>query len=196
MIEEFDAQKDEKIIFAIMKETRNLNKKDIDGNNPLLFSLIHGHANIAVKLIEAGADIYVANKQGKSAIELIIKKQSLTLIKALIAKGFDFNTVNGKKQSILHQAIDTFDNTKDDKAIFAIIKESHNLNHQDIYGNNPLLVSLLLGHENIALKLIEAGADIFVLNAQGQSVIELAVKQNSLSLIHALMARGADLNIS
>ena len=101
----------------------------------------------------------MVNAQGQSVIELAVKQHSLSLIQALIARGVDFNTVNGKGQSRLHRAIATFDEKKDDKAIFAIIKETHNLNHQDIHGDTPLLLSLHLGHVKIAIKLIEAGAD-------------------------------------
>ena len=113
----------------------------------------------------------------------------LTLI-----EGANVSVVNAKGQTPLHQAIVAFDGEKDDKALFAIMEQTNDLDHQDIEGNNPLLVSLIHGHINIAIKLIGKGADIFVVNAQGQSVIELTLDLHSLPMINALIERGFDFN--
>ena len=70
------------------------------------------------------------------------------------------------------------------------IKEGANLNCRDRSARTPLITALQLGYNDIALALIQAGADVSISDCNGKAPIHYA----NADLIPALVKAGADIN--
>ncbi len=108
------------------------------GSTPLLLAVYLGHLPNAWKVIQlllkAGANPYVKNWKGQSALTLAASQNDLNTVQLLIRKNVDINTVSEKGQNALHLAV--IDGNAD--LVKLLIKNKININAKDIYGNTPL----------------------------------------------------------
>ena len=75
-------------------------------------------------------------------------------------------------------------------------RSSVDLNCTDVHGTTPLLNSVLMGNQCVALCLIDLGADLNKVNHYGQSVLMECCFQDNAKLIDSLLQRGQDLSDS
>ena len=67
-----------------------INERDSDGNTPLMKASVFSDPTIASLLIENGADVNAANKEGKTAL-MIAARSSPHIIRLLLDNGADVN---------------------------------------------------------------------------------------------------------
>ncbi len=53
---------------ALLEGGSDINQKDVDGNTPLVLSLLNKHFDLAQTLVDKGADLNIANKDGRTAL--------------------------------------------------------------------------------------------------------------------------------
>lgn len=61
---------DPKLFDILVKAGTNINHRDAEGRTPLLEALVRKNAGAALKLLQLGADIFLADNQGKTALDL------------------------------------------------------------------------------------------------------------------------------
>ncbi len=92
-----------------------------------------------------------------------------------------------------------FIESDDFQAVVAGIQAGNNVNHKDNDNITPLQVvamktKLKKGGE-IAQALINAGADITMKDAQGNSLLDLAVEKRTVDVVNVLIQSGVDINM-
>jgi hypothetical protein len=123
----------------------------------------------------------------KTLYHIAVLEKKMTLMKALIKKRLDPNTINRQGQSPLILAI-TKGNAEIAKELIEM--QGIDLNLPDNEGNTPLIVAIKYGLDKIALMLIEKeGVDVNADNFESLTALELAIKKGAMDIIVALTQR-------
>jgi ankyrin repeat protein len=114
-----------------------------------------------------------------------IKQDDPGKLKALLARGFDANTVNPQGQQGLYVAL----REPSLKAAQVLIDwPKTDVNILNIKGESPLMLAALKGHKNLVEKLIKRGADV---NKTGWTPLHYAASSGQLSIISLLLEHSA-----
>lgn len=184
------------IEFGAMANTREPHQNQ----TALMWAAAERHPDVVKALIDAHADLTATSKQGFTAIHFAARVGDLESVKLLLAAGVDVNilthTADGAANRVTNQ--------------LGIAKSIGNI------GYTPLLVAAVRGQVDLALYLLDHGADPNIL-AAGYTPLHWAVskwesftanpvygfddpmsgipdRQAKLKLVKALLAHGADVN--
>jgi len=142
-----------------------INKQNAVGDTALHIACKNGYAAIASVLVLNGADLTIKNVLGKTPIEVCTDpalKAKLELHQANVKKMFEF--VKNNRTQDLQELLQTF----------------RGVNLVDLTtGDTPLHIACQLGNKDIALLLIQAGANPTLKNKNGQMPFNL-VKNETL----------------
>lgn len=114
-----------------------------------------------------------------------IKRDDSREIKALLARGFDANTVNPQGQYGLYLALQE---PSFEVAEVLMNWPATNLNAVNSKGESPLMLAALKGYKDIAEKLLEKGADA---NKTGWTPLHYAASNSHLEIISILLENNA-----
>ena len=136
-----------------------INKQNAVGDTALHIACKNGYAAIASVLVLNGADLTIKNVLGKTPIEVCddpALKAKLELHLANVKKMFEF--VKNNRTQDLRQLLKTF----------------RGVNLVDLTsGDTPLHIACQLGNKDIALLLLQAGANPTLKNNNGQTPFDL-----------------------
>lgn len=137
----------------------SINKQNAVGDTALHIACKNGYAAIASVLVLNGADLTIKNVLGKTPIEVCTDpelKAKMELHLANVKKMFKF--VKNNRTQDLQQLLETF----------------RGVNLVDLTtGDTPLHIACQLGNKDIALLLIQAGANPTLKNNNGQTPFDL-----------------------
>ena len=114
-----------------------------------------------------------------------IKRDDSGEVKALLARGFDANTVNPQGQYGLYLALQE---PSFEVAEVLMNWPATNLNAVNSKGESPLMLAALKGYKDIAEKLLEKGADA---NKTGWTPLHYAASNSHLEIISILFENNA-----
>lgn len=141
---------------AIVASKVNINAIYPDTNmSALMHAVSVGNIDAINVLLEAGADVDLKNKKGRSAIFFAIRKSNLTAIYKLYLAGANVNIRDNENATPLCYAAD-YGQTA---CVLLLIELAADVNAGDKSGVTPLMMSLTHGHRDIADALLSAGAD-------------------------------------
>ncbi len=183
---------------GILEQNPDLTIVDQDGNTVLLVALKAGEAELAEKLIKAGAQMNIANKAGQTTLHLAASHYDLELIKQLLKQKADPHAVDEDGNNPIHYMCRFLSNARLDpemvgEVFYTLKKTKINLKLPNSNGdtplhraaaNNPLMVQLLL----------ENGADVEALNLKGETPLTLALQAQRINSVIHLLKHGADAN--
>lgn len=171
---------------AVKKYIENGVDVDYRQNNsvtPLCLAASEGHKEIAVFLLERGADIDrgLDNEDGMNALlEAAIHHHS-ELVENFLARdaktGVHFAALQG-----------------DINAVRNYIEQGIPVNAKRNRGMTPLHCAALGGHRQIAELLIDNGADVNFDTPASETPLHQAVRHNWIEVVELLIDRGADMN--
>ncbi|XP_025085100.1 uncharacterized protein LOC112558713 [Pomacea canaliculata] len=149
-------------------------------------------------LIELGADYTCRDQNGDTVLHLATKYGHWKIVKHLANLGAEADTPDSEGFSVLHRIATT------DRSHLVTVEEfaqhGTSINHKNLQGNTPL--HLAVHHQNwtVAEKLVNCGADVNDVDAEGFTVLHrLGQIQNSdyscKSLIQLLLEKGAKCDI-
>ena len=114
-----------------------------------------------------------------------IKRDDPGTIKALLARGFDANTLDPQGQHGLYLAM----REPSLKAAQVLIDwPKTDVNILNVKGESPLMLAILKGQQDVAEKLIKKGADI---NKTGWTPLHYAASSGQLGMISLLLENSA-----
>lgn len=164
---------------------QNVLSKDSAGNTPLHIALIKDSSFDYIKfLVETGADVNARNKDGDSVLFLAVRKNKKDVGDLLLSKNADIFASNTENNSPLRIALTQGGDVQD------WLITSQTLNASDGSGNSPLHYACEWKLDEAVSALIQKGANVNAVNANGESALFAAVKADSPSTINILVENG------
>ncbi|KAI5122550.1 hypothetical protein M0805_005277 [Coniferiporia weirii] len=162
------------IVAFLLDHKANVNIKDSSGWTPLHCAVSAGRESIVRELLGAGANINEKTTQGMTPLHYAASKQWNDIGKLLVERGADINARNGANQLPLHRAATT-GSTGFVRLLLNPPEGSAKprLNTADRVGNTPLHLAMESAHAEVAVMLIEAGADRERTNVDGETPEQL-----------------------
>ena len=171
------------------------------GNTPLIAAASHDDNLSVVKLLlEQGADLHARYKNEVSALTAAVLASDADAVQFLLDRGAKPGPVkflfNGLGNSLLQLAAQV----GNDRTVELLLKHGVDVHESDAtFGGHALNYALLSEKPDVALRLIEAGADLQKASPIGKvPPILLAVysENGNVSLAKAMIARGADVTVT
>jgi ankyrin repeat protein len=165
--------------------------------SPLLFAFEYSRNRKMIEfLIALGADI---NKpSGSESKTPLHAADSASLVKLLLQKGANPDTLDGFGRSKIHRLLN---NAKFDESLSILkilIKFNSNVNTKDILGNSPLISAAADADDQAIQLLLANGADLSVCNKNGENALIAAMRRRYVKdrgkTIQLLLDAGADPN--
>jgi 26S proteasome non-ATPase regulatory subunit 10 len=134
-----------------------------------------GSAPITDLLLQNGADVTLANENKQTPLHYAASKAWLDIAKLLIAAGANTNSRDHLGQTPLHRVA-----AKGNVGMltYFLSLERLQLDVEDKAENTPLHLAVEFGHAELAIRLIEAGADFEVKNKKGLVPLQCAPDKN------------------
>lgn len=165
--------------------TKNVLSHDSAGNTPLHIAIMHDAPLSFIKyIVDTNADVNARNKNGDSALYLTVQKNRKTVGELLLDHGASVFSTNTQNYSPLRLAL-TNGGTVQDWLI-----TSSTLNATDGSGNTPLHYAAEWKLDDALKALIQKGAKVNAVNANGENAIFTAVHADSPSTINILVEAG------
>lgn len=135
--------------------------------------------NIALTLIDAGADINHANMYGNTSLHEAVREDFLGLAVQLMGAGANVSLQNHKGSTPLHflcynSKEETSDIAASNHLAKSLISSGCDVNIADNEGLTPFLVCCASGREDLMNILIENGANTNVKDKHNRSAVEVA----------------------
>ncbi|CAN0188599.1 unnamed protein product [Ectocarpus fasciculatus] len=213
---ELDASKSEPAAFALHSACRNgsslglvevlaglmvdgLDVLDDEGYSSLYIACALGHWDIALHLIERGADVsLLCDRVGETPLHIICHFNVIEVLRKILelrAQRRALADVNLNKivdvneNSILHVAV--LGGAID---VVLLLADETEINLDGLSAGNrtPLHLACINKLPDIAIELIKRDVDIFLRDAAGGSPLLYAVKCNEFGLVQELVMHGAD----
>ena len=86
-----DTEKLEEILESSKENPNLLNKKDCFGCTPLLRAVVEDQEEMAMILVESGADVNIPNKEGQTCLMMAAQNGALHVVQLIISKGTDIH---------------------------------------------------------------------------------------------------------
>ncbi len=172
-------------IFQTLINEKNVNSKDSNGNTPLHIAIVKdAPMSFLEYLVENGADVNARNSSGDSVLLMAAQKNKKDAGELLLQKGADIFATNMENNSPLRVAFM-------DLNVEKWFINSETMLMRDGSGNTPLHYAAEWKYKQSAQMLIDRGANVSAVNANGESAVFAATKGNSPELIDLLVSKGA-----
>lgn len=199
-----------------------LDVRDANDRTPLMQALFSRQVAVFKYLLEKGADVNAANKDGFTLLHFAVFSAQKELVEMLIAKGapLDANAnviaatpldlaISGRHLDIVKllitkgAALDLKDkkgftplmkaiSTGQADMVQVLVDKGASLNEKDEMGSTPLLLAALTGQKILAEWLVEKGADVNAMNALGGTPASVAFREGHRDIADMLIAKGAN----
>jgi ankyrin repeat protein len=187
-----DAVKDQdrKAIDSLIGST-DVNVAQPDGATPLAWAVYLDQADIADRLLNAGAKVNTADEYGDTPLTLACTTGNSAIIEKLIAAGADVTVARWNGETALMLAARS-GSVSGVKALIAHgakvdVVESHK-------GQNALMWAAAEGHSDVVALLIQNGADVKMASKAGFTPIVFAAQKGDAKSVAGLLHAGADVN--
>lgn len=179
------------LIRKLLAAGANPNLADTSGSTPIMYAASKG-MEMLTALAGAKADPQTVGKNGTNLFMICCSRKSYTpeQLKTVLGWGFTINATDEKGRTALMYAA----KAKNYAALAFLLNTGANVNAKDEEGNTALLLCDMKG-ETVKL-LLDAGADVKAVNTDGVSVMYNAASDTDLTVVRALIAKGAPMNIA
>ncbi len=173
----------------IILNSQNIDSLDSDGNTPLITAIAENATQEKIQYILSLTDnVNARNSDGNTALYLTVLKNRRTIGEKLLAKNADIFSTNNKNNSPLSQALRN-------PQIMEWLITSKTIKDTDGIGNTALHYATEWGLQNAVETLITKGADKEAKNANGETPVFSACKNNNPEIIALLAKKGCKINV-
>lgn len=212
-----------KIVTWLVSAAANPDIRETDlGYTALHYAASRGDKEIAKRLVHAGANVNIMDKNGETAMVLAAKKGQREIAELLRRAGTDPNRYSGEYQTPLESMLlqgnmeaarilvdigvdmELRDPTSgatllitsatigEDKTAHALIEFGANVNAQDKKGDTALYWAAFRGNQELTRALLAAGAKPNLVTVDGWSPLMIAARRGNTEIARLLVAAGAD----
>lgn len=153
------------VVQVLVEHGANVNARNGMGDTPLHRAAFTGRTDVVMLLLQHNADVTTINGEGKTPSQVA----NMEDIKQLIV------AAERSMQLKLEEELLTAAREGDGSKLKSVLSSQYppNLNCQDIMGNTPLHCAAYRGHKEVAVWLLQHGADTSIKNSNGQMAFEL-----------------------
>lgn len=158
-----------------------LDEKDDSQWTPLMIAASAGRDVIVSLLIDSGADVNSTNEGGQTSLHYAASRNRYEIAELLLHNGAHVNTQDKTSAATpLHRAA----SRGHCKMVKLLLKQNANCDIQDAEGNTALHMACEEERAEIAVTLVENGANLYIQNKIYQSPVDVANKGLARQLIH------------
>ena len=157
-----------KAVRALIKKNGSFSTRDNGGQTPLHYAVENNKKAVSRYLLNIGSDIYAADKNGTTPIDMVI--EDIATIEWFIDGGI-VNLADNKGRYPLHIALEK---KAKFETILALVNKGASLSTKDMKGEIPLHYSIQYEDYESSKMFIDKGSNIFALNKDGISPLEIA----------------------
>jgi ankyrin repeat protein len=192
-------------------DSGHVDRRNADGSTPLQWAVYEGDAAEVERLIEAGADVSLANDYGATPMSLAAEVADTESLKLLLAAGADADSPNADGQTAL-MAVARTGNVEAAKALLA---HGATVDARESFGGQSALMwASARRHPQMIDLLASAGADVNArsthrdyqrhvtaegrpksLDTGGLTPLLYAARENCIACVGALLRNGADIDL-
>ena len=170
------------------KNPTDLEARNSQGQTPLMAAIYQGNTELALWLIQAGANVNAQDDMANSPFLYAGAEGMLNIVKAALNHGADFSVLNRYGGTALIPAAE-----KGHLDVVKLLASTPNypINHVNRLGWTALMEAVVLGNGDhtqtqIVEALLQAGADPSILDKDGVSVLEHAQQRGFDSIVNLL----------
>ncbi|XP_078405631.1 putative palmitoyltransferase ZDHHC13 [Cetorhinus maximus] len=159
-------------------------------STPLHWATRQGHLSMVVLLLKCGADPTLVDREGFTCLHLAVQFQHMPIIAYLVAKGQDVDTPDMNGQTPLMMGASRIIGPEPTRFL---TKLNASVNAVDkVHRNTPLHWAVISGNVAALNVLLDAGANVEVKNAMGETPLGLAQQNRNPWIIHCLLDANVD----
>lgn len=181
----------EDIMDLLVEMERDLNETDKFGRSALFVACHLGKANVAIFLLDKGANHELTDINEISPLYAACKGGYSNIADALLKKGADISKSDKNGCSPLHAASETGHKTIVEKLLEA--KNNENIDQCDNSGSSALFLASYHGKKKVVKLLIEKHANIDKCNKKGFSPLMAACTKGRYEVAELLINQNADI---
>jgi ankyrin repeat protein len=168
----------------------NLKALDSKGESPLILSVKKGFADIALYLLEKGADVNGTDYLGNTSLHYAAFYNDSLMAEILLSHGADANiTGNDGLTPLMHAAYNGCN-----EVIPVLIQNGAIANKPDNIGFTALMYAAQNSKYQTAEILIQNWANCRVRSKDGRTAFSIAITQNDTALVNLFVNSGANVN--
>ncbi len=173
----------DEIVHQLLEREALVNHQDRDGNTPLIKAVMSGYQKVVEKLLEYGADVNIRNKENETALAkaILFERDSdgKDIVSLLSARGADVNVFDDHGFTPFLYLLQKND-VDFVKEFFDLFLEKARVNDRDRDGKTALMIAVQRGYDDFIFPLLKQGADIYLKDKQGHTVLDLCSDKNIL----------------
>jgi ankyrin repeat protein len=161
-----------------------------DDTTVLMEAARRAHSEIAIELINAGADINAQDSYGATPLIFAGISGASEVMVTLIRKGANVNAKDYMGRTALIEVL-TSENEHKPGIIQSLIDAGADVNARANFGNTAFMMA---ANSPYAKAMIDAGADVNAKNDEGNTALMMAVAYGNIQAVETLIDAGADVN--
>ena len=179
-----------KLLFSV---GTNPNIKNDDGQTWIHHTVIGNWSREVLQVVMShGGDVNATTKDNITALMLASRTGNVDTINVLLAAGADPNITDAGGYTCLHDAVDVGCNKE---TLKAIIDHGANINAANKKGVTPLMQAFQVGNINAISVLLDAEADLNIIDQDGDTCLHRAVRARcSKEILQSVIRCGANVN--
>ena len=180
---------------ALSSGSENLDdNSSLGGMSALHWAAKNGNAEITSELLNAGANIDVTSKVGKTPLATAAESGKLEVLKLLVENGGNIESVDQIGGTPLLWAAGLSPNSE---TVAYLIEKGGNINIIDVNGMTPLIWAAGIGQPAVVKLLIDGGADLDVAEIHSkETALMRAARIGKIETLGFLVDAGSDLKAS
>eukprot|EP00041_Stephanoeca_diplocostata_P012583 m.210636 g.210636 ORF g.210636 m.210636 type:complete len:478 (+) comp19012_c0_seq3:112-1545(+) len=180
----------EEIINILLTAGARVDAVNNRGGSALMWALFENKAEAVKLFLDAGADTNLQDESGFTALHIAAGKGLASCVSLLLEKkhNTNVNVQDGNGVSPLMGAV----HRRQLGIVSQLINAGAVLDYQEsVTGFTGLIRAIQAGQRDIALTLIDAGADVHIRGHEGNTALMSAAQEGDSTVITALLRRGA-----
>lgn len=179
--------------FLLIDRGINVNSSTANGGTMLEWSIRNDHSDVAIRLIEVGADVNKANNSnsGSSPLMSAVRRSNIKLTKLLLENGANVFYETSDKRSVISNVIDN----NSIPIVKLLINAGVSVNSRLAYDLTPLHLAAKKGDIVFLNELISKGSDVnAITSSTSYTPLHYAAGNGYGKIVEVLARNGADLN--